>query len=248
MHFQERLRRKLNTKRLAFLLAATLILVRMGLGAVAYSVTADDNTGYWHEEMGLLVEIEITPLAWPGEKANVTLRAVATQANIHIRYIHVNVSSLKENRSQTLLSSISFLNEAHIGLGESNSTSYEVAIPEDTSPGLLYGEVEYEWSLEGDGHVEEQADVFLATYVQNKPYEALKQDYDALNGFYSELQGNHTELAGNYTDLQERYQELVDEQAAESNATGLMYIFIITTAIFVATTIILLVKQPKTTW
>lgn len=162
----------------------------MGLGAVAYSETTDDYKSYWHEELGLLVEIEVTPLAWPGEKANVTIRAVATQANIHIRYIYVNVSSLKENRSQTLLSSMSFLTEAHIGLGESNSTLYEVAIPEDTLPGLLYGEVKYEWSVEGDDNVEEEVDVFLATYVQNKPYEELKQDYDALNSFCSELQGN----------------------------------------------------------
>ena len=108
-------------------------------------------------------------------------------------------------------------------------------IPEDSLPGLLYGQVEYVWSIEGDERVEKEADVFLATYVENKPYRDLLEDY--------------TRMEANYTDLKKEYQTLANGRTAQDGATGLMYVFFITTAIFVVTTILLLLKRPKApTW
>jgi hypothetical protein len=232
-----------------FLLIAALVLASMNSVSVVYSETGTTFECFSRERLGLLVQIEVTAIAWPGESANVTINATATQANVHIRYIYVNVSSLKENRSETLLSSNSFLEDAHLRLGESNQTSYGMLIPEDSLPGLLYGEVEYAWSVEGDDSVEQEVNVFPATYVQNKPYQDLLEDYTALNNSRDVLQENYTSLEANYTDLQQEYQTLADSQTAQDNATGLMYVLLITTVIFVVTTILLLAKRPKApTW
>jgi len=109
--------------------------------------------------------------------------------------------------------------------------------------------VEYAWSIEDDYTVEEEVNAFPATYIQNKPYRDLLQDYEALSNSRDALQENHTSLEANYTDLQQNYQTLADGQTAQDNATGLMYVFLITTAIFVVTTILLLAKRPKApTW
>ena len=231
------------------LLIAALVLASMNLILVVYSQTATTFECFSRERLGLLVQIEVTASAWPGESANVTIDATATQANVHILYIHVNVSSLRENRSETLLSNNSFLENFHLGLGESNQTTYEMVIREDSLPGLLYGKVAYAWSIEGDDNVEEEINVFPATYIQNKPYQDLLEDYTALNNSHDILQESYTGLEANYTDLQQQYQTLADSQTAQDNATALMYVFLITTAIFVITTILLLAKRPKApTW
>jgi len=234
-------------KRIASFLLTALILAN--LSTIAYSETDEMYECFSRKRLGLLVEIRVTALAWPGENITITIKAAASEANINLRYIHVNVSSLKENRSETLLSSIAFLEETHLSLGEANETSYEVPVPEDTLPGLLYGKVEYKLSVEGDEDVETEFDVFPATYIQNKPYEDLKEDYDVLMNLYDALETNYTSLEANYTDLQGKYQELVDTQTSQDNTTSLMYIFLATTVIFVITTILLLVKRPKAaTW
>lgn len=233
------MKEKLNTKRLMLLFIAP-ILLSMCLSVIVYSETNEKYECYSLESTGLLVEIEITTLAWPGENINITIRAEATQANIHIHYIHVNVSSLKENRDETLLNGTEFLVDTHLNLGEFDETSYEVFIPEDTLPGLLYGKVEYSWSIENDESKFDKLKAFPATYIQNKPYEDLRQDYEALNSFCNDLQAN-------YTDLQEKYKQLESNQIGENNATGLMYLFLVTTGVFAVTTTLLLIKRPKTT-
>lgn len=217
------------------------------MSAPVYSETDEKYKCYSLDSLGLLVEIETSALAWPEENINITIRAEATQANIHIYYIQVNIFSLKENRDETLLDNTAFIEDTHLNLGEFNETSYEVLIPKDTLPGLLYGEVEYSWSIEGDPSVFDKLKAFPATYIQNKPYEELRQAYDSLNSFCDDLQANYTSLEANHTDLQQKYQQSEDQQIGENNSTGLMYIFIITTGIFVATTILLMIRRPKTT-
>lgn len=219
-------------------LIAVLILT-ISVNTVAYSETDNVFMCFSRTRLGLSVEIEVTALAWPGENAAFAVRANATQANIHVRYVHVNVSSLKENRNETLLSSQSFLEDAHLVLGESHQTSHLVIIPNDTLPGLLYCKIEYAWSIEGEDDVEKEVDNFAATYIQNKPYQELLEDYESLDDFSNALQMN-------YTDLQQRYQSLADSQTVQGGATGLAYVFLITTGIFVVTTILLLAKHPKT--
>jgi hypothetical protein len=233
-----------------FLFITTLVLGTISLVAVARS---EDNVAtfecFSRERLGLLVRIEIAALAWPGDNVSVTINATATQANIHVRYVRVSILSLKENRSETLLINTSFLEGAHLSLGGSNQTSCSISIPEDSVPGLLHGEVRYAWSIEGDDDLEVEADTFLATYIQNKPYQDLLEDYEVLDRFSDALEKNYTDLDADYAELQQEYQALADSQTTQDNATSLMYVFLVTTGIFVVTTILLLAKHPKMpTW
>jgi hypothetical protein len=210
---------------LILLLAAILALLTVSFTGVASS---QDEPALFEcfsrDRAGLLVKIETAALAWPGNNINVTINATATQANIHVHHVHVLVKSLVENRSETVLANMLFLENASLHLGDSNKTSYSVEIPEDSIPGLLYGEVEYAWSIEGDTILQEETHIFLATYIRNKPYRDLLETYGA---------------------LEQQYQALADSHAAQENATGLMYVFLITTGIFVVTTILLLATHPR---
>ncbi len=238
----------MNIRRLASLSTAIIILfVSINLSTIGYSETNADYKCYSVDSRGLLVEIEASAFAWPEENVNITVRAEATHADVYIYYINVNISSLEENRSETLLGSATFFEDVHLERGEFEVTSYKKLVPTNSLPGSLYGEVEYRWSIEGDESTFDKLEAFPATYIQNKPYEELRQNYEALNSFLNDLQSNYTSLEANYTDLQKEYQQLADNRTAQNNSTGLMYLFIITTGIFIVTTILLLAKRPKTT-
>lgn len=224
-----------------------LFLVSVRLSTVAYSETEERQLSYSLNRGGLLIEIEAPIQAWPGEKLNITMRAEAS-TEIHIDFIYADISCLKENLTEILLNSIRFLENFDISQKETYEEHYEVVIPNDALPGLIYGTLRYKWYIEGDipTHVED-VQTFQVTFVQNKAYEELRQDYEALNSSYTSLESNYTSLWANYSDLLEKYQQLESNQIGENNATGLMYLFIITTGIFVVTTILLLIRRPKTT-
>jgi hypothetical protein len=227
---------------LSSVLLLTTVLAVSAISLVAVAHAQDDPAlfeCFSREGSGLLVRIQTAALAWPGDNVTITVNATATHADIHIRSVHVRILSLKENRSETVLGALSLPENTLINLGGSAQVSHTVSIPENSVPGLLYGEVDYAWSIAGDDDLFDEAATFPATYVQNKPYQDLLEDYAVLQAFADDLQSN-------YTDLQAQYQTLADNHVAETNATGLMYVFLITTAIFVVTTILLLVTHPKT--
>ncbi len=237
----------MKTKTIMFLLVASLVVASTSICGFATPISSERYKCYSGERSGLLIEIEVTPLAWPEENITVQVRAVATQANVHIRFIHINISSLRENWNKTLLKGTTFLSEAHLNLTDSMEKLYNVSVPSDTLPGLLYGEVEYKWSIESSDDVFRELNAFPATYIQNKPFEELKQGYDTLSSLFNDLQANYASLEANFTDLQQEYQQLEGKHIGENSATGLMYLFLVTTGVFVITTILLMVKRPKTT-
>ncbi len=190
----------------------------------------------------------VSPIqAWPGEKLNVTIRVKAT-ADIRIDFINANISCLTENLTETSIKYIDFIKDSDFNSGDTYEQHYEVVVPENALPGLIYGKLWYSWVIKGDALVHvDNVHGFQVTFIQNKAYEDLRQAYDSLNSFRDDLQANYNSLEANYTDLQQKYQQLEGQQIGENNSTGLMYIFIITTGIFVVTTILLMVRRPKTT-
>ena len=240
----------MNVKKLIPLLASIILLfANISISTVAYSQTEERKVCYSLNWGVFLMEIIAPTQAWPGETINVTINAEAS-TEIHIEFINAAVSCLKDNLTETQIGTINFLENFDLSSGEKYEQHYEVVIPEDALPGLIYGKLQYSWFIKGDIRTYfEDVDAFQVTFVQNKAYEELRQAYDALNSFAEDLQDNYTSLEANYTDLQQKYQQITDNQIAQNNATGLMYLFLITTGIFVVTTILLIVRRPKTaTW
>jgi len=235
-------------KKLVLLLIITFILTNASLNQVAYS-TEEDQTFYSLNQGGLIITIEAPAQAWPGDKLNITIRVEALTA-IHVDFINVSISCLKDNMTETSLRSVKFLKDFNLSSGETYEKRYEVVIHENALPGLIFGKLEHKWYIKGDIRTYvEDVHAFQATFVQNKAYQDLLQAYEALDSFCNDLKDNYTRLEGNFTDLQMKYQGLESKQIGENNATGLMYLFLITTGIFVATTILLMAKRPKaTTW
>lgn len=236
----------MNTRRLIPLLITTVILASISISATVYSET-EERQVYSFTQGGLVIEIESPIQAWPGDRLNVTIKVKAV-AEIHIDFINASISCLTENLTETSIKYIDFVKDFDFSSGQTYEQRYEVVVPEDALSGLIYGKFRYSWYIKGDiPTYVDNVHAFQITFIQNKAYEDLRQAYDSLNSFCNDLQANYTSLEANYTDLQQKYQELAGNQIAQNNSTGLMYLFVITTAIFVVTTILLLIKRPKTT-
>lgn len=225
------------------LIITTVAILTSSLAKPARSNSSEILTCYTLDFGGLLVEVKAPATAWPGDTINVTVHTQAS-ANIHMNFINVNFSCLGGNLTKVpLLNTSSTLMNVDLNSGFINETSYKLLIPNDTLPGMIYGVVWYDWYIMGsipDNH-QIIPKAFPATFIENKAYVELKEDYENLENYSASL-------ISNYSDLQERYQKLQNTVTEENNATRLMYLFLITTGIFVVTTILLIVKQPKSTW
>jgi hypothetical protein len=231
---------------LTILLLATIFLVK-GVS----SAEVETQTFYSLDYGGLLVEVEAPTIAWPGDDLNITVRTEAS-AKIHIVFMAVNVSSLREGREEVpLLSNDTLLGSVDLDPGMGSATTFTVTVPKDALPGLIYGMVSYSWHIRGTtpAAFDILPQAFPATFIENEPYIRLKEDYDALSSLHDCLQANYTSLNASYTGLLLENDNLRNDQINENNATGLMYLFLVTTGVFIATTILLLAKRPQaTTW
>ncbi len=88
----------------------------------------------------------------------------------------------------------------------------------------------------------------LSFNSSQKDYNNLQTNYDSLNSTYCHLLSEYSSLQANYDSLQAGFNELKSkyEFAGETvNAINLMYVFIETTVIFVATTIYFVLRKQK---
>jgi hypothetical protein len=127
----------LNTKRLTPLLIMTVILASISMSTIAHLET-EERQEYSFTEGGLLIGIESPIQAWPEDKLNVTIKVEAA-TEIHVEFINANISCLTENLTDTSIEYIDFVKDFNFYSGQTYEQHYEVVVPEDALPGLIYG-------------------------------------------------------------------------------------------------------------
>jgi archaellum component FlaC len=73
-------------------------------------------------------------------------------------------------------------------------------------------------------------------------YHTLEVDYNSLESTYSNLETNYNSLNSDYNDLDSKHDTLMSDLGFTKN---LSYVFIITTLIFIASTVYLAMRRPK---
>lgn len=256
----------------------TLITLVMASTAVAQPITQQEEGIVYDKRIGcLIVQVKTCPQQlYQGEKVNITLR-IEAEYDIYVDYVQLNVSGVKNKRDCVLLNATRIEN-FNLDRNAWREHKYEVRIPEDISPGGIYGEISYRWALKGDEWlwVEITSSGFVVTYVKDKAYEELLKRYDELSRNYTELKfqfenlelqyqnlttifnklsSNYTmlresynALQANYTWLEGNYTALKSEIGTLSNTRQLMYVFLVTTVFFVATTMYLVTRKTRRYW
>ena len=269
------------------------------LSFVVFSTSATESrliwTFYWE---GLDVQIYAPYQAYPNDTMTIRIRVEAREElqDVTIRF------RMYGSKSQGYLgwfNSFYALQNVDLSHGVVEDQSFEVDIPEDVDPGLVYSQTSCSWKTWNGSSWQDQLNdgVFRVTYLRNKPYEdlqvaynqlfadynsllssynalqtnysqllanydSLQTSYNNLQANYSTLENNHTTLQTNYDSLNSAYTSLLSDHSSlqasfnelksryefggeMADALDLMYVFIETTVIFIATTIYFVLRKQK---
>jgi len=208
----------------------SMLLLTLTYCAVVGATPEERWTVYDMEPFnGLKITVDAPCQADPDENITITVRAEVS-GKVYIEYIYVKIYRLI-NETNDVLAEFSFIEKSDLTVP--HTVDYAVTIPNNTSPGLTYGVIEWQWTYMGITVTPPPAG-FTVTYVRNLELEELRAAYDELNATYNSLLANYTKLK-NYK--------------SELGATrNLMYIFVATTIVSAATAFILLVRRPKRVW
>jgi len=218
---------KMNRKKVVVPWILAMLLLTLACINFVGAIAEERRTVYSMDKffLGLKVNVAAPYQADPGENITVTVR-VEVSGDTLVEFIHINIYGLKNETTEISFADIYISTAPH-------EEDYIVTIHNDTSPGLIYGKMEWRWTHEGATITPPPAG-FVVTYVRNLEFEELKSAYDELNATYNSLLANHTKLKNYESEL--------------GSTRNLMYIFVATTIVSAATIFILLMRRPRRLW
>jgi hypothetical protein len=210
------------------MILCTFILTLTFCG-VGKSAPEETNNVYHIDYGGLTIDITAPIQAYPGENISITVTTEAV-TQIDVEYIYVRIYGLVNATTEVTLSNITHIEDSPL---TSHEATYDIAIPDNLSPGLTYGLISCEWDFMGCPE-KIPSSGFALTYIKNLALEHLQAEYDELNATYQSIAQENTELKSGSNDV--------------DSTRNLMYIFIATTIVASITVFVLLLRKPKKVW
>jgi len=216
-------------KQLFVMTLCTLLLI-LAFSGVGKSAPEETKNVYHIDYGGLTIDISAPIQAYPSENISITVAAEAV-TKIDIDYIYVRIYGLVNATIEVTLSNITHIEDSSLTFHEA---TYNIAIPDNLSPGLTYGLISCEWEFMGSPE-KIPSSGFALTYIKNIALEQLQAEYDELNA-------THQSILEEYTELKSGIKEEVD------STRNLMYVFVATTVVTSITVVVLLLRKPKKVW
>jgi len=219
----------MNNKKLPILLMLTISLWISTLGCIIDSGIAEDQARLaWSYELeGLSVQVYAPSQAYPGDLVPITVKVNATESLLDV-YVKLEIFGSKyENCSHWNTTSYKVLWGEDLDAGDGITRKYDLEVPLDADPGLVYGYMICKW-MTPDLQEYSEYDSFSVTYLKNQAFEELQSEYEDLNASYNELKSKH--------------------QGELNSTRNVMYVFVATTIISSATAFILLMRRPRRIW
>jgi len=217
-------------KKLCTIVLYTFLLT-LTFSGVARSAPEEMLNVYYLEYGGLKIDISAPVTAYYGENITVSVKTEAVVSQIFIKYINIDIYGRVNATTEIYLDQITHLTNSSLS---SYEAQYDVAIPDNLSPGLTYGIISCEWDLMGSPQ-KIPSSGFALTYVQNIDLEQLEAEYEELNV-------THQSLIQNYTALESTLEGTVGA------TRNLLYVFVATTVVASITVVVLLMRKPQRVW
>lgn len=237
---------KTRTLKVAFLAMLILTLTFIQF-AVAQEQTGNMQTFFESEWPGIEIRVNATREALPEENMTIILLVKSKADGIYIKYFDLTVSGFIEGQNKTQLGSIY---QDAFSLNYNETKKYNHTFPILVDPqiwGTTYGELSFQYSIGGFSYTLSSLG-FTMTHVRNIHLENLEEQFQSLSENFTELQQNYTRLEGNYTELKGKYDDLSKSVVELDNTRNIMIILAITTVVFLATTIYLIMRKPRQSW
>jgi hypothetical protein len=208
-----------------FVLMICIFLLALTFSGIGWSQAEETKNVYSLPYGGLLINIEAPVQSSPGKNVTITVTTEAASGlEVDVEYMDILIYGIVDAKDEISLAEITHLENTSLSFYESD---YQITIPNDISPGLIYGIISSEWDFMGANN-KILPSGFALTYIQNIEFEQLQTQYKELNATYTALD----------SDL-----------GVELDSTrNLMYIFVATTVVASITVVVLLMRKPKKVW
>jgi hypothetical protein len=209
-----------------------VFLLSVAFSGIGYAEPQGTETVTPLDYGGLRIDITAPVQARPGDTINITVRTSASDVQqIFINYITLELYGIVNVTDCVPLAQIDHLSNVPLSIHEIH---YNITIPDNLSPGLIYGDVSCNWKALGVSF-EILSSGFVLTYIEDVELEQLQTDYD--------------ELSATHESILQEYNELKSQVPDNSDSTrNLMWVFIATTIVASITVFVLLLRRPKRVW
>ena len=221
----------MTNKKLCTMVLCTFLITFAIIGG-SRAAPEETQDVYYLEYAGLKIEVRAPVKAYIGESIVVTVNTESVVPEIFIKYVNINLYGRVEAITEISLDQITHLTKSY--LSSSYEAQYEVKIPENISPGLIYGIINCEWEFMGSSQKIPKSG-FVLTYIQGMELEQLQAEFDELNA-------THQSLIQNFTEIESTL------EAEVGSTRNLLYVFVATTVVGSITVVVLLMRKPKTVW
>ena len=170
-------------------------------------------TFFWE---GIDVEIYAPYQAYPNQTMTIRVIVEASEdlQDVTIRF---RIYGSKSEGYLSWFNSFYAFYNVDLSSGIVEDQYFNVSIPEDVDPGLIYSQTSCSWKVWRESSWQSQSNdgVFRVTYLRNNPYEKLQvaynqlvTNYNSLLSSYNQLLADHNSLQTSYNDLQKSYSDL----------------------------------------
>jgi hypothetical protein len=208
-----------------------IFLLTLAFSGVGRSAPEAMPNVYYLEYGGLKIDVRAPVQAYGGENITITVKTEAVVPQLFINYVNIDLYGRVDAATEVYLGQITHLANSSLS---SYEAQYDIAIPDNLSPGLTYGKISCEWEFMGSSQ-EIPESGFTLTYIKGMELEQLQTEYDKLNATY------HSTLQ-NYTALES------DIEGELGSTRTLLYVFVFTTVVASITVVVMLMRKPKRVW
>jgi hypothetical protein len=195
----------------------TFLSLMFLLSFIVPSINATETrlvwTFFWE---GINVEIYAPYQAYPNQTMTIRVIVEAREdlQNVTIRF---RIYGSKSEGYLSWFNSFYAFYDVDLASGSVEDQYFNVSIPEDVDPGLIYSQMSCSWKVWRESSWQSQSSdgVFRVTYLRNNPYEKLQvaynqlvTNYNSLLSSYNQLLADHNSLQTSYNDLQKSYSDL----------------------------------------
>ncbi len=239
-----------KTKNLKVIFFTTLVLALIFIQSGLVEGQTQNMQKFFESRWpGMEIQVNATSETEPKETMTINLLVKSKADDVHIEYLDLTVFGFIEGQNKTLLGNM-FQNAFPLNYNETRKFNRTFPIPADVW-GATYGELSFQYSIGGFSYPLSSLG-FTMTHVRNiklqkleEAFQSLSENFTRLQQNYTWLEGNYTELKGNYTELKGKYDELSQSGGELDSTRHITTILAITTVIFVATTIYLIIHRPR---
>jgi len=231
----------MNIKKL--LISTLLITFLLSLVFSFVAKAGTQKTAWRCEGEGIKVNVYTPNQAYPNDTITVTVIVEATK-NLKDIYVAALIAGSKSEGYGNWTTFVTFINYTDLLSGNSTTKSQSLKIPPDVDPGLIHSYIRCRWTVSQQPFPEDYTKdgSFSVTYLRNRPFEEVQLAYSELNASYSSLNSSYNSLNASYNELESK------NSGELSNATNLMYVFVVTTVVSAASAVFFLIRRPNKSW